>query len=69
MTSKEIINLRDNISLEKTTEAAQGKFCEIWPKAKEGLELLQKVIKNPVAKAAIGIVIAAGDAVAKNLCG
>jgi hypothetical protein len=69
MTPKEIISLRNNITLEKTTEASQGKFCEIWPKAKEGLELLQKVIKNPIAKLAIEIVIAAGDAVSKKICG
>jgi hypothetical protein len=69
MTPKEIIHHYDDITLAKSSEATQGKFCEIWPKVKEGLELLQKIIKNPIAKAAVGIVIGAGDAVAKNLCG
>jgi len=30
--------------------------------------MLQGIIKNPVAKGAIGIVIAAGDAVAARIC-
>jgi len=47
---------------------SKDKFCEIWPGAKKALELLQGIIKNPIAKGAIGIVIAAGDAVASKIC-
>lgn len=69
MTAKEIVANREDISLVTTAAASQGKFCELWPQAKQGLVLLQSIIKNPIAKAAIGIVIGAGDAVAKSVCG
>lgn len=68
MNTNEIMSNRNNISLDIPV-AGEGKFCEIWPKAKEGLQLLQSIVKNPIAKAAIAVVIAAGDAVAKTVCG
>jgi hypothetical protein len=48
-------------------------FCTIWPGAKQGLQLLLQIIdKVPgiglFAKAAIGIVIAAGDAASAAFC-
>jgi hypothetical protein len=67
MNTNEIMSNRKNISL-NVPAAGQGKFCELWPKAKEGLELLQSIVKNPIAKAAIAVVIAAGDAVVKTVC-
>ncbi|MCC6289719.1 MAG: hypothetical protein IT249_17725 [Chitinophagaceae bacterium] len=69
MTSKEIISHYKDISLTETTATVQNKFCDIWPNAKTALEILQQIIKNPIAKAAIGIVISTGDAIAKKLCG
>lgn len=42
-------------------EAAPS-FCQEWPVARKVLSGLATVIPNPLAKAAIGIVIAAGDA-------
>ena len=69
MTAKEIVSNRQDISLIPTTAASKGKFCDIWPNAKEALTVLQSMVKNPIAKAAIGIVIGAGDAVAKTVCG
>jgi hypothetical protein len=64
-------SIRDNvndISLLAAPAGSKNKFCEIWPGAKTALELLQGIIKNPIAKGAIGIVIAAGDAVASKIC-
>ena len=69
MTTKDIVEKRKDITLTATAEASQGKFCEIWPQARTGLELLQGLIKNPIAKGAIGLVIGAGDAVSKSVCG
>lgn len=66
--NKSITTNATDISLVSAPAAAKSKFCEIWPKAKEGLKLLQDIIKNPIAKGAIGIVIAAGDAVASRIC-
>lgn len=44
------------------------KFCQIWPDVKAGLFLLQNIIRNPIAKAAIGIVITAGDSIQGFVC-
>ena len=68
MDTQNIVANSGNISLEKAGNT-QGEFCKAWPSVKSGLQLLQGIIKNPIAKAAIGIVIAAGDAVSKEVCG
>jgi hypothetical protein len=67
MNTQQIVQHNQDISLENV-DTAKTEFCSIWPKAKEGLILLQGIIKNPIAKASIGIVIAAGDAVSKSIC-
>ncbi len=67
--AKTITSNAKDISLVMPKDAGQNRFCEIWPGAKKALELLQGIVKNPIAKAAIGIVIAAGDAVSSKLCG
>lgn len=48
-------------------------FCQIWPQVKDGLGLLKAIIGSIpgvsfFAKAAIDIVIAAGDAAVAALC-
>lgn len=71
METDEIILKADDITLEQegVAEADGGKnFCTAWPLAKPGLEILRDIIKNPIAKAAIGIVISAGDAVSSKVC-
>jgi hypothetical protein len=61
------MNSKD-ITLEKSVEK-QNAFCEAWPSAKIGLELLADVVKNPFVKSAIKLVISAGDAIATSICG
>ncbi len=68
MNTKDIVTNSADITLDKAI-AQQHNFCNIWPNVKAGLVVLQGIIKNPIAKGAIGIVIAAGDAVAKQVCG
>jgi hypothetical protein len=65
---KTITGNANDISLVLPKGVAKNKFCDVWPGAKTALELLQGIIKNPIAKAAIGIVIAAGDAVSSRIC-
>lgn len=67
MNTNQIVQNNKDISL-VNVDTAKTEFCSIWPNAKKGLEVLQGIIKNPIAKAAIGIVIAAGDAVSKSIC-
>jgi hypothetical protein len=70
MTNKEIVSHAADISLVAAAPgAAQNTFCEAWPAAKSVLETLQGLIKNPIVKAAIGIIIGAGDAVSAKICG
>jgi hypothetical protein len=68
MNAQEIVSNSKNISLENVADG-KGEFCKLWPSVKTGLQMLQSLVKNPIAKGAIGIVIAAGDAVSKEVCG
>ncbi len=65
MESNEIISSSKDISL---TGKKSVDFCAVWPGAKKALELLRDIIKNPIAKGAISVVIAAGEAVSKEIC-
>jgi hypothetical protein len=67
MTPEQIMRKGKDITLENV-EKKQKKFCEVWPNAKIGLELLIEMTKNPMVKGVIGIVIAGGDVVAKKVC-
>lgn len=49
-------------------------FCKAWPQAREGLSLLRGLLEavpgaGSFARMAIGIVLAAGDAAEKGVCG
>jgi hypothetical protein len=68
MTNKEIVSHAADISLAPGA-AQQSEFCKIWPNAKSALEMLQGLVKNPIVKGAIGVIIAAGDAVSSKICG
>ncbi|MGN6567343.1 MAG: hypothetical protein ACTHJ0_05290 [Flavipsychrobacter sp.] len=55
-----------NITLENHGKVPE--FCKLWGDAENVLQTLESIIKNPIAKAAISIVIAAGNAVTKEVC-
>jgi hypothetical protein len=48
-----------NVSLEKSAESVD--FCTAWPAAKSGLGLLKSIVKNPVVKGMIMMIINVGD--------
>ena len=57
----------------RVDKGIQDTFCQVWPTAKDGLEVLRKVLEfvpgvGPLAKMAIAIVIAAGDAANNAIC-
>jgi hypothetical protein len=58
----------DNVSFEENTEEKQNAFCGIWETAKPALELLTTIIKNPIVKFVIGLVITVGDRVKEKVC-
>jgi len=51
-------NIKD-ISLAATPESVN--FCAAWPAAKTGLQLLERIVKNPFLKTAIDALIKIGD--------
>ncbi len=51
-------NIKD-VSL--TADPSSVNFCSAWPAAKAGLELLEKIVKNPFLKGAIEMLIKIGD--------
>ncbi|WP_295793207.1 hypothetical protein [Mucilaginibacter sp.] len=68
MSTQEILANADNISLEQAATQDHSRLCEIWPIAKEGLEILKNFIKNPIVKAVVESIIAAGDAIIGKIC-
>jgi len=62
----EKINAKE-ISLHGTS-SDHVNFCKLWPAAKTGLEALVTIIKNPIVKGAINLIINAGDSISKNVC-
>ncbi|MBN8837409.1 MAG: hypothetical protein J0I09_09130 [Sphingobacteriia bacterium] len=66
MNTEQIVANSSNITLTSTNS---NQFCTVWPSVKQGLQLLVDLVKNPIAKGAITLVIAAGDAVSKQICG
>ncbi len=49
-------------------ELAKNIFCDGWPATKVTLESVSLLIKNPIVKLIIGIVINAGDALSTKIC-
>lgn len=62
----------DNVSLdmeaEHNGEKAKEVFCNYWEGTRRGLELLMAMVKNPIAKGIIMIVLAVGDGVQNKIC-
>lgn len=58
-----------NVSFEENTEEKQNAFCGIWETAKPALELMTAILKNPIAKFVIDLVISVGDRVKEKVCG
>ncbi len=55
-------------SIEVTVKNSDD-FCAIWPELKIGLERLESLINNPIAKKAIELVIVTGETISSNTCG
>ena len=63
----------DNVTLDNEAvnpdngELAREGFCAAWPTSKIVLEKMQVMIKNPIVKFIVGIVITVGDGIAERL--
>lgn len=51
-------NVKD-VSLSASPESVN--FCNYWPAAKTGLQLMEQIIKNPVVKGVIKMLVELGD--------
>jgi len=49
-------------------ELAREGFCASWPASRFVLEKMQAMIKNPIVKFIVGIVITVGDGIYDRLC-
>jgi hypothetical protein len=58
-----------NVSFEENTEEKQNAFCGIWDTAKPALELMTAIIKNPIVKFIVGLIITVGDRIKEKVCG
>ncbi len=58
----------NHITLDVSDDKKQ-KFCQAWPMVKSGLLMLEDLVKNPIAKGAIKLVITAGDTISASICG
>jgi hypothetical protein len=54
-------------SIEVTVKNSED-FCAIWPELKIGLETLESLINNPIAKKAIELVIVTGETISSKTC-
>lgn len=76
LTDAELQSIKDALAPDPNAPAATvdaSGFCNVWPQARQALLVLQGLIGaipgvSIFAKAAIGVVIAAGDAAASVLC-
>lgn len=72
MNLKQLQNL-DNVSIDMDAEHKKGErardiFCENWANSKKGLELVYAMVKNPIVKMVVTIVIAVGDGIEGKIC-
>ncbi|MGZ3873666.1 MAG: hypothetical protein ACXVJD_12160 [Mucilaginibacter sp.] len=68
MSTQQIPDSVNNISLVPASAEDHSKLCDIWPTVKEGLEILERLIRNPIVKGIINTVISAGDAIIGQIC-
>ncbi len=60
--------INTQLSAEAVPADLKDVFCKSWPAAKQVLQVLQRILKDPITKAIIGIVIEAGDALSGAIC-
>ncbi len=62
----------ENISISKDAklkgESAKDIFCKNWGSARDALEAIRELVKNPVVKLIISILISTGDGLKSSIC-
>jgi len=58
----------NQISVDHSKTDAKEFFCQNWSNARGVIQALHDLLKNPIAKAAVGIVLTAGDTLQGVIC-
>jgi len=62
-------NLKNDQDIDlEYSDAQKVDFCKEWPCAKRALELLRDIIKNPIVKGVLQVIIEAGDKICGKIC-
>ena len=67
------LNNLENVSLDMDATSHTGErvtevFCDNWENSKKGLELVSAMVKNPIVKLIVNIVIGVGDGIQQRIC-
>ena len=67
------LNNLENVSLDMDATSHNGErvtevFCDNWENSKKGLELVSAMVKNPIVKLIVNIVISVGDGIQQKIC-
>jgi hypothetical protein len=67
------LNNLENVSLDMDATSHNGErvtevFCDNWENSKKGLELVSAMVKNPIVKLIVSIVISVGDGIQQKIC-
>ena len=71
MRFKDLENLENvTLDLEAKDESHKVKdiFCEHWAQSRKGLQLVTLMVKNPIVKLIVNIVINIGDGIKDKIC-
>ncbi|WP_045465240.1 hypothetical protein [Sporocytophaga myxococcoides] len=61
-------NVSVNLEAKTKGKSAQVIFCENWDNAKVALGAIAAMVKNPVVKLVINIVVSVGDGIKGKVC-
>lgn len=53
---------------EESGKPAKHVFCNNWDNARIGLEAIRTIVKNPIVKVIVGMVITLGDSAKSKFC-
>ena len=64
----ENVSLDLEANVEGQDTKAKDLFCDKWDEAKGALLLIQAIVKNPIVKLIVLIVISVGDGIKEKVC-
>lgn len=65
---KNLENVSVNLEAEINGQKVKDTFCKNWNAAKIGLNEVLVIVRNPIVKMIVSIVIAVGDGIQSKIC-